>query len=159
MTQNKEFNQTNQLNTEGEVNMKEQKEATFLDRVKCPYVWMSAAAAAFANPASVFASSGGTPDFSQAASPVVSLINSIVGPLISVVGALAAIYCVLLGVKLAKADEPQEREKAKMALKNAIIGFFLIFILIVVMRIMLPQLVEWVNSNKVDGVEDIQMSK
>ena len=51
-------------------------------------------------------------------------------------------------MKLAKAEEPQEREKAKMALKNAIIGFFLIFILIVVMRIMLPQLVAWVNGNK-----------
>lgn len=103
-------------------------------------------------------SSGGgsgskTPDFSGAATPVVQLINSLLGPVISVVVAVAAIYCIILGVKLAKADEPQEREKAKMALKNAIIGFFLIFILIVVMRLMVPQLIGWVNSNRGDNTE------
>ncbi|MCR4744224.1 MAG: pilin [Lachnospiraceae bacterium] len=121
--------------------------------LRYPYVIAAAVTAAVNSPVQVFAgdTSGGTNtsgvNFDAAAKPVVSLIDSILGPLISVVGALAAIYCVLLGVKLAKADEPQEREKAKMALKNAIIGFFLIFILIVVMRILLPQLRNWVQVN------------
>ncbi len=97
-------------------------------------------------------------DFSNAATPVVQLINSLLGPVISVVVAVGAIYCVILGVKLAKADEPQEREKAKMALKNAIIGFFLIFILIVVMRLMVPTLVTWVNNNR-NGLTEIQVSQ
>ena len=90
---------------------------------------------------------GGDVNFSNAAEPVVKLINSLLGPVISVVVAVGAIYCVILGAKLAKADEPQEREKAKMALKNAIIGFFLIFILIVVMRLMVPTLVKWVENS------------
>ena len=136
------------------------KEATFLQKLRCPYVWMTAAATAFASPLSVLADdkdvtnvtnkvgNGANPDFSGAATPVVTLINNLLGPIISVVAALGAIYCVFLGVKLAKAEEPQEREKAKMALKNAIIGCFLIFVLIVVMRIMLPQLIGWVNANK-----------
>ncbi len=129
------------------------KEATFLQKLRCPYVWMTAASAALASPLRVLAEEdkkpdGANPDFSGAATPVVNLINSLLGPIISVVAALGAIYCVFLGVKLAKAEEPQEREKAKMALKNAIIGFFLIFVLIVVMRIMLPQLIAWVNANK-----------
>lgn len=115
-------------------------------RLKCPYLLITAATAAINNPVSVFAQSGDV-DFSKASKPVVELINSILGPLISVVAALGAIWCVILGVKLAKADEPQEREKAKMALKNAIVGFFLIFILIVVMRIMVPQLMGWVDKN------------
>lgn len=110
-----------------------------------------------ASPMTVFAGEGSV-DFSGAATPVVSLINSLVGPIISVVAAVEAIYCVILGVKLAKADEPQEREKAKMALKNAIIGFFLIFILIVVMRLMVPTLVQWVNSNA-NGNTQIQVSQ
>lgn len=97
-------------------------------------------------------------DFSNAATPVVQLINSLLGPVISVVVAVGAIYCVILGVKLAKADEPQEREKAKMALKNAIIGFFLIFILIVVMRLMVPTLVTWVNNNR-NGLTEIKVSQ
>ncbi len=131
------------------------KAATLVQKLKCPYVWMTAALLAAQSPQAVFAS--GDVDFSKASAPVVSLINGIVGPLVSVVGALAAVWCVFLGVKLAKADEPQEREKAKMALKNAIVGFFLIFILIVVMRMILPQLTGWVDANKgtMTGAPDI----
>ncbi len=114
--------------------------------LKYPYALMGAVTVAMADSTAVFAESSEV-DFSSASKPVVSLINSVLGPLISVVVAIGAIYCVLLGVKLAKADEPQEREKAKMALKNAIIGFFLIFVLIVVMRLMVPQLAKWVDSN------------
>ena len=85
-------------------------------------------------------------DFSSAATPIVDLINSILSPLIAVVGALGAIWCVLLGVKLAKADEPQEREKAKMALKNAIVGYLLIFILVVVLRLTIGPLATWMGG-------------
>ena len=68
-------------------------------------------------------------------------------PLLALVGAAGALYCVVLGVKFAKAEEPQEREKTKGALKNAIIGFFLIFVLILGLNIMMPQMIKWVNTN------------
>lgn len=126
------------------------KEATIIDKIKCPYVWMTTAAMAISTPLSVFAGSNSQTaqvDFGAASKPIVNLVNQVIGPIISVVAALAAIYCVFLGVKLAKADEPQEREKAKMALKNAIIGFFLIFILIVVLRVLTPQLARWVDQS------------
>ncbi len=84
--------------------------------------------------------------FAGAAEPVVALIDSILTPLIAVVGSVGAIWCVLLGVKLAKADEPQEREKAKMALKNAIVGYLLIFILIVVLRTTIGPLAKWMGG-------------
>lgn len=125
-----------------------------IQRMKYPYVLLGAATVAIENPTSVFAESSEV-DFSAASKPVVTLINSMLGPLISIVVAIGAIYCVLLGVKLAKADEPQEREKAKMALKNAIVGFFLIFILIVVMRLLVPQMTKWVDSNS-GGAPSIQ---
>ena len=85
-------------------------------------------------------------DFTQATDPIVALINSILTPLIAVVGALGAIWCVLLGVKLAKAEEPQEREKAKQALKNAIIGYVLIFVLVVVLRLTIDPLTQWMQK-------------
>jgi Mg2+/Co2+ transporter CorB len=87
-------------------------------------------------------------DLSSVASPIVQLMNSILEPLIMVVGALGAVWCVLLGVKLAKADEPQEREKAKMALKNAIAGYVLIFVLVVVLRLTIGPLFKWMQGNK-----------
>ena len=64
-----------------------------------------------------------------------------------IVGAAGALYCVVLGVKFAKAEEPQDREKAKGALKIAIIGFVLIFVLILDLKLLMPIMVNWVNSN------------
>ena len=69
------------------------------------------------------ATAGSTPDFNSVASPIVKLINNLLSPVLAIVGALGTVYCVFLGVKFAKAEEPQEREKAKAHLKNSIIGF------------------------------------
>ena len=85
--------------------------------------------------------------FDSIANPVISLINSLLGPLLGIVGAAGAIFCVVLGVKFAKAEEQQDREKAKQALKNAIIGFVLIFVLLLALKLLLPNMINWVNQN------------
>lgn len=84
--------------------------------------------------------------FSSAQGPIVELVNAAVTPLIMIVSAIAAIYAILLGAKLAKAEEPQEREKAKQALKNAIVGFVLIFVLLVILRTTATPLAEWAQK-------------
>lgn len=84
--------------------------------------------------------------FQTVVAPIVALLNSLMGPLLAIVGAVGALYCVVLGVKYAKAEEPQEREKAKGALKNAVIGFVLIFILILALNLMMPIMINWVNE-------------
>ena len=84
--------------------------------------------------------------FAQVAAPIVSLLNSLMAPLLAIVGAAGALYCVVLGVKFAKAEEPQDREKAKGSLKNAIIGFVLIFVLILALNLLMPEMVKWVNK-------------
>lgn len=104
-------------------------------------------------PVTAFASSesysvGTGPDFDAVTSPIVDLIDSLLGPAIAIVGALGTVYCVILGAKFAKAEEPQEREKAKSHLKNAIIGFVLIFVLIVVLKGAIKPLTNWVNATR-----------
>jgi heme O synthase-like polyprenyltransferase len=84
-----------------------------------------------------------TNPFETMTNPLISLLNMALNPALLVVGALGAIYCIFLGVKLAKAEEPQEREKAKSSLKNAIIGFVLIFVLLVALRVGLPAMQAW----------------
>ena len=79
--------------------------------------------------------------------PVVDLINSLLTPVLAVVGAAGTLYCVILGVKYARAEEPQDREKAKQHLKNAIIGFVLIFILIVILKGLMRIMPTWVENN------------
>lgn len=82
-----------------------------------------------------------------ATQPVTDLVNQLYGPLITIVSSVAIIYCIFLGVKLAKAEEPQDREKAKTALKNAIIGYLLIFVLILVLKQLTPVLSSWVGMS------------
>ena len=85
--------------------------------------------------------------FDSVIKPVVELLNNLMTPLLAIVGAAGALYCVILGVKYAKAEEPQDREKAKGALKNAIIGYVLIFVLLVVLKLVTHVLTEWVQKN------------
>ena len=99
-----------------------------------------------------------TNNFDNVVNPVIALLNSLLGPILGLVGAVGTLYCVLLGVKFAKAEEPQEREKAKAHLKNAIIGFVLIFVLIVALKLGMKAMTDWLVSQKV-GVTDIPTGK
>lgn len=84
--------------------------------------------------------------FEVVSTPIVDLLNMALTPALAIVGALGAIYCIILGAKLAKAEEPQDREKAKNSLKNAIIGFILIFVLIVVLKLGMGAMKTWMES-------------
>ncbi|MCL2109109.1 MAG: pilin [Oscillospiraceae bacterium] len=87
------------------------------------------------------------PELESVVAPIIGLLGSIFAVAIPLVGAVGGIFCIFLGIKLAKAEEPQDREKAKTALKNAIIGFFLIFILVVVLNLALPIMEQWASPS------------
>ena len=93
-----------------------------------------------------FAAGTGT-NFDSVTAPIVDLINSLLTPVLAIVGAVGALYCVVLGVNYAKAEEPQDREKAKGHLKNAIVGFVLIFVLMLALKLAMPILQQWVADN------------
>jgi type IV secretory pathway VirB2 component (pilin) len=94
-------------------------------------------------------------DYDKVVNPVISLLNSLLGPFLGIVAAVGVLYCVLLGVKFAKAEEPQDREKARTHLKNAIIGFVLIFVLIVLLKLGTGVLLDWVKSSTGTDLGDI----
>lgn len=75
--------------------------------------------------------------------PLIQVCNAVVPVLLSVVAAIGAIWCIFLGVKLAKAADPQEHEKAKNGLKNSIIGFVLIFVLLIALRVGMNVFQSW----------------
>ena len=95
---------------------------------------------------SVLSLLGATPNFGPIIQPVLDVLNAVLWPAIAVVGSVGTIYCVFLGLKIAKSDEQNSREKAKKDLIGAIIGFALIFVLIVALKIAMPILQEWVQS-------------
>ena len=103
---------------------------------------------AFATEPTGTETNGGTgTNFDTVVKPIVELINSLLSPVLAIVGAVGTLYCVLLGVKYAKAEEPQDREKAKGHLKSAIIGFVLIFVLMLALKLSMPILQNWVSGN------------
>ncbi|MCR5113311.1 MAG: pilin [Acholeplasmatales bacterium] len=80
------------------------------------------------------------------AQPILDICEAVIPVLLAVVTAIGAIYCILLGVRYAKADDQQEHDKAKKALKNAIIGFVLIFVLLVMLYFGTDVFENWYES-------------
>ncbi|MCL2068348.1 MAG: pilin [Oscillospiraceae bacterium] len=85
--------------------------------------------------------------FTNVVRPIVALLNMVVAPAMLIVGALGSIYCIILGVKFAKAEEQQDRDKAKKSLQNALIGFISIFVLIAILRLGIPAMEAWLEFN------------
>lgn len=82
-------------------------------------------------------------DLNKIVQPLLEVLNVLVPVLLGVVGALGTVWVIILGVKYAKAEEPQEHEKARNSLKNAIIGFVLIFVLLIAVQVGLTIFKNW----------------
>jgi heme O synthase-like polyprenyltransferase len=74
-------------------------------------------------------------DLQKIVNPILEICNVLVPVLIGVVGALGSIWCIYLGVKFSRAEEQQEHDKAKKALLYAVIGFVIIFVLLVMLEL------------------------
>ena len=85
-------------------------------------------------------------DLNQIVKPLTDVLGILVPVLLGVVGALGAVWVIFLGVKYAKAEEPQEHEKARNNLKHAIIGFVLIFVLLIALQIALNIFTNWYRT-------------
>ncbi len=84
-----------------------------------------------------------TSDMNKIIQPILDVSKVLVPALLAVVGALGAIYCILLGVKFARASEPQEHENAKKALQHAIVGFIIIFVLLIMLQVGVTIFTDW----------------
>ncbi len=82
-------------------------------------------------------------ELKQVVQPLLDVLGVIVPILLGVVGSLGALWVIFLGVKYAKAEDPQDHEKARNSLKNAIIGFVLIFVLLIALQIGVSVFTQW----------------
>ncbi|MBR1598504.1 MAG: hypothetical protein IJ661_06340 [Lachnospiraceae bacterium] len=95
-------------------------------------------------------------DINTVVNPVLGLINSLVNPLLLLVGAGGAVYAIILGFKYATAEEPQEREKRKQSIKSFLIGYVLIFVLLVVLKLGIPVLNNWMTNSTANAGSAVQ---
>ena len=79
-------------------------------------------------------------------SPIMELIQVFIPVILTLVATVGFIWCIVLGVKFAKATDPQEHEQAKKSLINAIVGFVLIFMLMLILNIAFPYFLEMVKD-------------
>jgi len=85
--------------------------------------------------------------FYNLVSPILNLVNNYTGALLMIVSSLGAIQCIFLGVRFAKAQDPEEATQARKNLRDFVIGFFLIFVLLAAMRAGMPGLCKWMEEN------------
>ena len=71
--------------------------------------------------------------FRGMASRIFEIAKDILIPVMIIVGVAGIFYSIYLGVNMARADSSDKREEAKKRLVNAIIGFVVIFILILLL--------------------------
>lgn len=84
-----------------------------------------------------------TAEMNKIIAPILEVCKILVPALLAVVGAVGAIFCILLGVKYARASEPQEHENAKKSLQHAIVGFVLIFVLLIMLQVGITIFTDW----------------
>lgn len=88
-------------------------------------------------------------DLNGIVKPLIDVLKVAVPVLLSVVGAIGALWVIFLGVKYAKAEDPQEHEKARNSLKNAIVGFVLIFVLLIALQLAVNTFTNWYANYEV----------
>ena len=84
-----------------------------------------------------------TAEMNKIIAPILEVCKVLVPALLAVVGAVGAIFCILLGVKYARASKPQEHENAKKSLQHAIVGFVLIFVLLIMLQVGVTIFTDW----------------
>ena len=68
---------------------------------------------------------------------VTRIINIVMPILLSLVLVAGLIYAITLGVKYSKAEETQDKENAKQALINCVVGFVITLVLIAIIYVVL----------------------
>jgi len=91
----------------------------------------------------------------QIIEPLVTILDSLLIPVIILIGVAGAVYAIVLGVQYAKAESADKRDEAKKRLINAVIGIVIALIVLIAMKIFVkqaPSIAGWVvdqsgNSN------------
>jgi len=105
---------------------------------------------------------------------LLEFVQAYLNPTISIFTAVAMLYAVVLGVKYAKEEDQQGREKVKQAIKNLIKGMILIYVIYVVLTLFMPvfanyaaargdemdhQNLQNVSSNETEATDDVYANR
>lgn len=81
--------------------------------------------------------------------PIDELFDVMIIPLLSLIGGAGTIYAIVLGVQYSKAESSDKREEAKKRLVNTIIGFVVVFVLLIILRVFtnnITSIKDWISN-------------
>ena len=82
--------------------------------------------------------------------PIIDVLDSLLLPIIIILGTAGMIYGIVLGVQFAKAETADKREEAKKRMINAIIGIVIMLILLILAKVFTsnaPDIFQWVTDS------------
>lgn len=83
--------------------------------------------------------------------PLVTILDSLLIPIMIIVGIAGAIYAIVIGVQYSKAESGEKRDEAKKKLINGAIGIVVALIILIAMKLFLnyvPAVKTWMDSFK-----------
>ena len=80
---------------------------------------------------------------------VVTYINSILAALIGVAVAIAIVYAIVVGMRMAKANNAEEREEAKKKVIYTVVGIAVAVALMLVLLILKDKIPGWLGLKKI----------
>lgn len=84
---------------------------------------------------------------------IVNAVDTLLYPLLIVVGAAGMIYAVIIGVNMARADSAEKREEAKKKLINVIVGLAITIGLILFFKLFITTILPLFIGNEGSGVD------
>lgn len=87
--------------------------------------------------------------FNKILGPIVEILDSMLVPILIIIGTVGSIYAIILGVNFSKAESADKREEAKKRMINAIIGLVVTIILLILLKIFTANaqaIADWINS-------------
>ncbi len=73
--------------------------------------------------------------FNDVFKPVIDILDSMLLPILILLGTAGSIYAIVLGVNYSKAESADKREEAKKRMINAIIGIVVTLLLLILLKL------------------------
>lgn len=87
--------------------------------------------------------------FEKVFRPVVGILDTMLYPIMLLLGTAGSIYAIVLGVNYSKAESADKREEAKKHMINAIIGIVVTLLLLILLKLFTANaqaIADWINS-------------
>lgn len=87
--------------------------------------------------------------------PIANALNIALGPILILLGSAGAIYAIVLGVNLSRAESSDKREEAKKRLINFVIGIVAAVLLLVLLKLVVDNIdtiIEWVTPDTIKSL-------